>query len=429
MKVLLVGNGAREHAIAWKLCQSPMLDTLLVAPGNGGTGQIAENVSIDAADVDGLLRFAQESRIDLTVVGPEAPLAAGIVDVFQDAGLLVFGPMQAASRIETSKSYAKELMLRHGVPTGSAEVFDDFERARRYTQSAPLPIVVKADGLAAGKGVTVAETREEALDALRKQMVEKQFGAAGGRVLIEEYLEGQELSAFAFVDGERVSPLVAACDYKRVGDGDTGPNTGGMGSYSPPTDDVWNDALEHEVRTQIMEPVVNALKEEGSPYRGVLYAGLMLTRDGLKVIEFNCRMGDPETQVILPRLKTDLLDVMIKTAQGDLSGVSLAWDPRACVGVVVASGCYPGRYKTGYAIETAGEIDDGVTIFHAGTKVATEVSSNTERVLTDGGRVLTVTAMGDTLDEARRKAYANASRISFTGSFYRRDIALLSERD
>ena len=429
MRVLVIGNGAREHAIAWKLCQSPMLDALLVAPGNGGTGQIAENVPIDATDIDGLLRFVQDSQIELTVVGPEAPLAAGIADVFQDAGLLVFGPTQAAARIETSKSYAKELMLRHGVPTGRAEVFDDYERGRDYLQSCSLPIAVKADGLAAGKGVTVAETREEALDALHKQMVEKQFGAAGERVLIEEYLEGTELSVFAFVDGERMSPLVAACDYKRVGDGDTGPNTGGIGSYSPPTNDVWNDALEHQVRTQIMEPVVATLRDDGSPYQGVLYAGLMLTRDGPKVIEFNCRLGDPETQVVLPRLKTDLLDVMIKTAQGDLSGISLAWDPQACVGVVVASGGYPGQYKTGYAIETAGEIDEGVTIFHAGTKVATEVSSNTERVLTDGGRVLTVTAMGDTLDEARRKAYANASRISFTGSFYRKDIALLSERE
>ena len=429
MRVLVIGNGAREHAIAWKLCQSPMLDALLVAPGNGGTGQIAENVPIDATDIDGLLRFVQDSQIELTVVGPEAPLAAGIADVFQDAGLLVFGPTQAAARIETSKSYAKELMLRRGVPTGRAEVFDDYERGRDYLQSCSLPIAVKADGLAAGKGVTVAETREEALDALHKQMVEKQFGAAGERVLIEEYLEGTELSVFAFVDGERMSPLVAACDYKRVGDGDTGPNTGGMGSYSPPTNDVWNDALEHQVRTQIMEPVVATLRDDGSPYQGVLYAGLMLTRDGPKVIEFNCRLGDPETQVVLPRLKTDLLDVMIKTAQGDLSGISLAWDPQACVGVVVASGGYPGQYKTGYAIETAGDMDEGVTIFHAGTKVATEVSSNTERVLTDGGRVLTVTAMGDTLDEARRKAYANASRISFTGSFYRKDIALLSERE
>ena len=429
MKVLLVGNGAREHAIAWKLSQSPLLDNLMVAPGNGGTGQIADNVPIEATDVDSLLRLAQERRVELTVVGPEAPLAAGIVDRFQEAGLLVFGPTQAAARIETSKSFAKELMLRHGVPTGGAETFDDYEQARRYVEGASPPIVVKADGLTAGKGVVVAETREAALDALRQQMVDKAFGSAGERLLIEEHLEGQELSAFAFVDGERVSTLVAACDYKRVGEGDTGPNTGGMGSYSPPPDELWNEVLEKQVRTRIMEPVVAALRDEGSPYQGVLYAGLILTRDGFKVIEFNCRMGDPETQVVLPRLKTDLLDVMIKTAQGDLSGAVLDWDPRACVGVVVASGGYPGRYETGYTVDTVGEMDEGVAIFHAGTRTVANGGSSSTRTVTDGGRVLTVTAMGDTLDEARRKAYANASRISFTGSFYRRDIALRSERE
>ena len=425
MKVLLVGNGSREHAIAWKLGQSPMLESLTVAPGNGGTGEIAENVPVDAADIDGLLGLARERAIDLTVVGPEVPLAAGIVDLFQGAGLSIFGPTKAAARIESSKGFAKELMLRHGVPTGRAEAFDNYDRARAYVESASAPVVIKADGLAAGKGVTVAETTKAALAALRGAMVDKQFGHSGERVLVEEYLEGRELSVFAFVDGERISPLEAACDYQRVGDGDTGPITGGMGGYSPPDDDVWNDAIERQALSQIIEPVVAALAEEGNPYQGVLYAGLILTRDGLKVIEFNCRMGDPEAQIMIPRLKTDLLEVMAGIAQGNHSSMSLEWDPRACVGVVMASDGYPGGYETGFQIDNLDRVDDRVVLFHAGTKAVADGGSTPARLVTNGGRVLTVTAMGDTLEDARRAAYANASRISFTGSFYRTDIASL----
>lgn len=425
VKILLVGKGSREHAIAWKLSQSPTLDALIVAPGNGGTGQIAENVPVDTTDLDGLLRLAQERSVDLTVVGPDDPLADGIVDLFKSAGLSIFGPTKAAARIESSKSFAKELMMRAGVPTGGAETFDDYEKARGYVESAPTPVVIKADGLAAGKGVTVAETTEDALAALHQAMVEKQFGPSGERVLVEEYLEGRELSVFAFVDGERISPLEGACDYQRVGDGDTGPNTGGMGSYSPPDDDVWNDALEHEARTRIIEPVVASLSEEGNPYQGVLYAGLILTVDGLKVIEFNSRMGDPEAQVMLPRLKTDLLEVMAGIAQGNLSSMSLDWDPRACVGVVMASEGYPVGYQTGFQINNLDRVDEGVVLFHAGTKTVADGGSGPATLVTDGGRVLTVTAIGDTLEDARRAAYANASRISFTGSFYRADIASL----
>ena len=423
MKVLVVGNGAREHAIAWKLRQSPLLTGLLVAPGNAGTARIAENVPIDAGDIGPLLDYARQERIDLTVVGPEAPLAAGIVDRFQEAGLRVFGPSRAAARIESSKSFAKELMLRHGVPTGSAEVFDEYGKARRYLENSSLPVVVKADGLTAGKGVTVARSRETALDALRDSMAEKRFGAAGERVLIEECLEGEELSVFAFVDGERVSRLVTARDYKPVGDGDTGPNTGGMGAYSPATEPLWTESLDREVRDRIMEPVVGALAEDGAPYMGVLYAGLMLTAEGPKVVEFNCRMGDPEAQVLLPRLKTDLLEVMIGAAQGDLADVSLEWDRRACVGVVIASGGYPDSYRTGFPITGLDTVDGDVNVFHAGTKMAG--SAEDKRVLTDGGRVLTVVAQGETLEAARNKAYSNAGRISFEGSFYRKDIAAL----
>ena len=423
MKVLVVGSGAREHAIAWKLSQSPIVSKVLAAPGNADTRQVALNVPIASDDVEGLCRFAREEGVHFTVIGPEAPLAAGIVDRFHEAGLLVFGPTRAAARIETSKVFAKSLMLRHGVPTGTAEVFDDYDQAQRYIQKSEVPVVIKADGLAAGKGVVVAETREAASDVLRQQMVQKRFGAAGERVLIEEHLEGQELSVFAFVSGQTVSSLVAACDYKRPGEGNTGPNSGGMGGYSPPHPSVWNSALEQQVRTQIMEPVAGALSDQGSPYSGVLYAGLILTSEGVKVLEFNCRLGDPESQVVLPRLKTDLLEVMISTARGDLIGLCLDWDPRPCVGIVVASGGYPGAYSTGYTIDGLDRVDDDIVVFHAGTEMASEEDDTPARVVSAGGRVLTVAALGRALEEARRKVYSNAGRISFTGSFYRKDIA------
>lgn len=421
MKILVVGNGAREHAIAWKLDQSPQASEIFVAPGNAGTAQFAINVSIGAGDIDCLLRFAKENQIGFTIIGPEAPLAEGIVDRFREAGALVFGPTRAAAQIESSKSFAKKLMIRSGIPTGSAEVFSDYSEARRYVEQCAVPVVIKADGLAAGKGVVVAQSRDDALEALRQQMEEKLFGSAGDTVLVEECLEGREISVFAFVDGEYVSPMVAACDYKRVGDGDIGPNTGGMGSYSPPT--AWNDELQRGVRNEIMLPTAKALADDGTPYQGMLYAGLMLTAEGPKVIEFNCRLGDPEAQVTLPRLKSDLLEVMMKTALGKLEGVAIEWDSRACVGVVVASGGYPGSYKTGYQIAGLDCLDDGATIFHAGTKLAMLEGDRSPMTATNGGRVLTVSALGDTIGEARDKVYANVGRIRFQGSFYRGDIA------
>ena len=424
MKILVVGSGGREHALAWKLRQSPKVDELFVAPGNAGTASLGENVPIPSDDVDGLLRFAGSAEIDLTVVGPEGPLAAGIVDGFHEAGLTAFGPTKAAARIESSKSFAKGLMLRHGIPTAAAEVFDSYTDAAKHLESCPVPIVVKADGLAAGKGVVVARTPEEAREALRLQMVDRQLGVAADTVLIEECLQGQEVSVFAFVDGEYVSSLAAACDYKRAGDGDAGPNTGGMGSFSPPLPSVWTADLETRVRAEIMEPVARAMVSEGFPYRGMLYLGMILTASGPKVLEFNCRFGDPEAQVILPRLKADLAEVTMCTALGALDRVAIEWEPMACVGVVVASGGYPGKYRTGYEISG---LDDqvGTVVFHAGTKAVSNANGVADGIVTDGGRVLSVTATGQTVAEARVTAYCGVERIRFKDSFSRRDIAAI----
>ena len=428
MKVLVIGGGSREHAIVWKLSQSALVHEILVAPGNAGTHALARSVPISAEDVDALQAFAQRNAVDFTVVGPEAPLAMGISDKFTKADMPIFGPTQAAARIESSKAFAKRLMLANGVPTAASKAFTDYDAARAYVQNCPIPIVIKADGLAAGKGVTVAHSRTEALDALRASMLDRQFGDAGECVLIEEYMEGKEVSVFAFVDGAHVSPMVAACDYKRAYDGDRGPNTGGMGSYSPPAPQHWNAAIEAQVRACIMQPVADALVAIGSPYKGALYLGMMLTADGPKVVEFNCRLGDPETQVILPRLKTDLARIMLATARGELDGLPIHWDERACVGVVIASGGYPGAYTTGYPISGIPEASADAMVFHAGTKLADAAHAQTSAapaILTDGGRVLTVAALADTLQDARAAAYAGARRIHFDGAFYRTDIAAL----
>ena len=376
---------------------------------------------VAAEDIDGLAALVEREKIDLTVVGPEAPLADGVVDRFDDAGLPVFGPAKAAARIESSKSFAKKLMLGNGVPTGAAEVFDDYDDARDYVERAGAPVVIKADGLAAGKGVIVCRTIEEALTALHEQMVARKFGAAGERVLVEEMLEGTEVSAFGFVDGENVTALAAACDYKRAGDGDTGANTGGVGAYSPPPQSIWNDDVERYVRTAIVEPVVRALAESGHPYRGALYTGLMMTADGPKVIEFNCRLGDPETQVMMPRFKTDLLDVMLDTVRGDLAGRELEWDSRSCVGVVLTSSGYPDGYRTGFPIHGLDSLDPDVAVFHAGT-----AAPGVGPLLTDGGRVLCLSAMGSTLEEARIAAYDNVARVRFENVFHRSDIAAVT---
>jgi phosphoribosylamine--glycine ligase len=388
-----------------------------VAPGNAGTAQIAQNLDIKPTDVEGLAKTASEKRIDLTVVGPEAPLAEGIADRFLIRGLQVFGATKQATEIESSKVFAKELMQKYNIPCAQSTSFSDYKKAKEYLQNQKAPIVVKADGLAAGKGVIVAETIAEAMDALSLIMEAKAFGAAGNRVIIEEYLSGREMSVFAFSDGHSVVPMMSACDYKPVFDGNKGPNTGGMGSYSPPP--FLTPALAKTVREKIMVPTIKAMHQEGRPYRGVLYGGLMISDGNPKVLEFNARFGDPEAQVTLPLLKTDLVDIMLAVGDNHLSQMKVEWSDDACVGVVMASGGYPGSYKSGFPISGLDSLDKDIVVFHASTRL------ESGRVLTSGGRVLTVVARGKSLAEAREKVYANIPRIKFEGCHYRKDIALL----
>ena len=393
------------------------MDDIYAAPGNAGTAQIARNLDIKPTNIEALVKAARENRIDLTVVGPEAPLTAGIVDSFQSRGMAVFGPTRAAAQIESSKIFAKSLMEKYGIPCARSASFTSFAAAREYLQQQRPPMVVKADGLAAGKGVVVAQSIEEAISALSDFMEAKELGAAGDSVLIEECLTGREMSTFVFTDSTTVAPMVPACDYKRIYDGDRGPNTGGMGSYSPPP--FLNAGLAQTISDTVMKPVVRAMSAEGRPYKGVLYGGLMISGDSLKVLEFNARFGDPETQVVLPRLKTDLLDIMEAVVNDRLASVSIEWSDDACVCVVMASGGYPGSYETGFPVSGLDEIDKDVMVFHAGTVPGAKPGE----VLTSGGRVLTVAARGGTLAEARAKVYANVPRIKFKGCQYRKDIA------
>ncbi len=355
------------------------------------------------------------------VVGPEAPLAEGIADYFQAIGIPIFGPTRQATQIESSKAFAKELMQKYGIPCARSASFAEYSRAKEYIQQQTLPIVIKADGLAAGKGVIVADSIPHALEALSSIMESKTLGAAGDTVVIEECLSGKEMSSFAFTDGKTVVPMVDACDYKRIYDGDQGPNTGGMGSYSPPS--FYTPELAKIVTKTIMEPAVRAMAQEKRPYKGVLYGGLMITNEGTKVLEFNARFGDPEAQVTLPRLKTDLVDIILAVTSGNLNQVNVEWSEDACVGVVMASAGYPGSYKIGFPISGLDSLDEDILVFHAGTKVGSE----RRQVLTNGGRVLTVVATGKTIAEAREKVYANISRIHFEGCHYRKDIADIKE--
>ena len=413
----MIGGGGREHALCWALAQNPAIDRLYTAPGNAGIAELATLVPIASGDVQAQVEFAERESIDLTVVGPEAPLVAGLADEMQARGLAVFGPTRESARIEGSKAWARELCERHGIPSAASRSFVEIGPALSYLEELEPPYVIKADGLAAGKGVTVTEDKKAAARALEECLVQKIFGDAGARVLIEEFLEGTEVSALAMTDGSHVVPLVLAQDYKRAEDGDRGPNTGGMGAFSP-VPFVSADA-EREIREDILEATARALEEEGLRYRGILYAGLMVTSKGPKVLEFNCRFGDPETQVILPRLGSSLGELLLACVEGNLSDYSLTWRPEASVGVVVASEGYPGPVPTGRPIdglEKAGEVE-GTLVFHSGT-VARD-----GRVVTAGGRVLTVTALGAGMDQARDRAYQACSLLRFDGMKYRRDIA------
>ena len=418
MRILVVGSGAREHTIVWKLSQSPKVKALYTAPGNAGTARIAENLDIAANDIKSLAKAAQQKNIDLVVVGPEVPLAEGIVDHFESIGIPIFGASKLAAEIESSKVFSKSLMQKYNIPCAKSISFSDFSAAKEYMQKQKPPVVIKADGLAAGKGVVVAATIDEAIAALTDFMQGKKLGVAANQVLVEDFMKGREMSFFAFSDGTTVLPLVSACDYKRVNDGDRGPNTGGMGSYSPP---VFNTpALQKKIMETIMLPTIQAMAKEGRQYRSILYGGLMVDKDNVRVVEFNARFGDPETQVILPRLKTDLVDIILAVVKGKLSQTKIETTEDACVGVMLASGGYPDSYKTGFPISGLLDVDKDVMVFHAGTKVG----ATPWEVLTNGGRVLTVVAMGKSLAEARAKAYDNASRITFEGCHYRKDIAL-----
>ncbi|HEY2389372.1 MAG TPA: phosphoribosylamine--glycine ligase [Candidatus Binatia bacterium] len=418
MRILVVGGGGREHALLWKLAQSTRVEALFCAPGNAGTATLARNVAVAADDVEGLRALAQRERIGCTIVGPELPLVHGIVDTFEAAGLRCFGPCRRAAALEGSKAYAKEIMQRAGVPTAAHATFDDPAAARRYVDELGAPLVVKADGLAAGKGVTVCSRREEAYEAIDASMRRRVFGAAGGRVVIEEFLEGEEVSFMALTDGAAVVPLASSQDHKRLGDGDTGPNTGGMGAYSPSP--LVDAALERAVMDQVMRPVIDTLAADGIRYRGVLYAGLMVAGRRPKVLEFNVRFGDPECQVLLPRLRSDLLELMLGVIDGTLAGHAPQWDARASAGIVLAAAGYPGEPTTGTPItglpsERPDDWHEGV-VFHSGT------AAREGATVTSGGRVLTVTALGSDVADAVARAYTGVARVRFAGMQYRHDI-------
>jgi phosphoribosylamine---glycine ligase len=420
MNVLIVGGGGREHAIIWKLSQSPKVSKIYCAPGNAGIAQLAECVPIAATDIEALAEFAAKHQIDLTFVGPEDPLLLGIVNLFEERGLTVFGPKKEAAIIEGSKSFAKDLMKKYQIPTAAYETFTDYESALRYLRQVGAPIVIKADGLAAGKGVIVAMTLEEAEQALHDMMQDEVFGAAGATVVIEEFLQGEEMTLLSFVDGENVKPMETSQDHKAVFNGNQGPNTGGMGTYSPVSHIP--QALVEQITEEIVKPAVAAMSAEGRPFQGILYTGLMLTEKGPKVIEFNARFGDPETQVILPRLKTDLLDIFLACVSGGLDRLELEWNKQAAVCVIMASAGYPGPYKKGEVITGLDKKWENTVVFHSGTAEAAG------QLVTNGGRVLGVTSIGDSIEAARSEVYDAVKQIHFEGAHYRTDIAASAQK-
>jgi len=418
MKVLVIGSGGREHALTWKLKQSAAISRIFCAPGNAGTASLAENVPIAAADLTALRMFAKQNTIDLTVVGPDDPLAMGIVDLFTSLGLRIFGPTKSAARLESSKIFAKEIMRARNVPTAQARTFSDSDAALAYCQELKFPVVIKADGLALGKGVIIAENFASARSTVEMMMKEARFGEAGRRIVVEEFLRGTECSIHALVDGKKYRLLESARDHKRALDGDEGPNTGGMGAFSPANN--WNEQLQAKLEEEVMKPLLAGLAKEEITYRGLLYPGLMIAPDGLRVLEFNCRFGDPETQALLPRMTSELLPLLEATIDGKIDNCKIEWDERVSVTVVLASRGYPGKSETGKVIsglEQAAKLS-GVHVFHAGTK-----RLNNE-IVTSGGRVLAVTALGKDIPAARDRAYEAAALIQFEGVHFRRDIAL-----
>ncbi|SFL83721.1 phosphoribosylamine--glycine ligase [Marinobacter zhejiangensis] len=419
MNILVIGSGGREHALAWKAAQSPDADKVFVAPGNAGTAREPnlENVDIDVMDLNALADFAEANNVGLTIVGPEAPLVAGVVDLFNSRGLRVFGPTEGAAQLEGSKAFTKDFLARQNIPTAGYGNFTDVNEALAYVREQGAPIVVKADGLAAGKGVIVAMTLEEAEEAIKDMLAGNAFGDAGSRVVIEEFLEGEEASFIVMVDGEHVLPMATSQDHKRVGDGDTGPNTGGMGAYSPAP--VVTADVHQRIMDEVIYPTVRGMAAEGHPYTGFLYAGLMIDTNGApKVIEFNCRFGDPETQPIMLRMKSDLVELCQAAIDGKLDQCDSEWDGRASVGIVLAAGGYPASYNKGDVISgLPTDETEGEKVFHAGTQL------NGDQVVTNGGRVLCATALGNTVTEAQQRAYALAGQISWDGAFYRKDIA------
>jgi phosphoribosylamine--glycine ligase len=415
MKILVVGSGGREHTLVWKIAQSPLVKKIYCAPGNAGISQLAECVPINDTGIDELLKFADKNQIDLTVIGPEAPLALGIVDTFQSQGLNIFGPSKRAAEIESSKIFAKYLMEKYRIPTAAYKKFNQYDEAKKYLESVAIPIVIKADGLAAGKGAMVCFSREEAEESLQKMMVQRIFGDAGKKVIVEEYLRGQDVSVLAFTDGVNVLPLVPAQDHKPIFDGDKGPNTGGMGAYAPAV--LINDEMLKLIRKKILEPAVKGMALEDRPYRGVLYAGLIITRQGPKVIEFNCRFGDPETQAILPLVNSDIVPILQGCSTGKMEKMNIEVSNKFAVCVIMASGGYPGNYEKGKEIiGLERDFGNDVNIFHAGTK---HING---KVVTNGGRVLGVTALGENIREAIKRAYSAVGKIAFDGAYYRKDI-------
>ena len=417
MKVLIVGSGGREHAIAWKVAQSPKVEKLYCAPGNGGIAQVAECVNIGVMDFDGLTGFAKEKEIDLTIIGPDDPLAAGAADAFEVAGLRVFGPRKNAAILEASKAFSKDLMKKYHIPTAAYETFDSPEKALAYVETADMPIVLKADGLALGKGVLICGTREEAREGVRSLMMDKQFGSAGDRIVVEEFMTGREVSVLSFVDGKTIKVMTSAQDHKRAKDGDKGLNTGGMGTFSPSP--FYTEEVDEFCKKHIFQPTVDAMREEGREFKGIIFFGLMLTEKGPKVLEYNARFGDPETQVVLPRMKNDLVEVFEACIDGTLDQVELEFEDNAAVCVVLASDGYPEHYEKGLPITGLAEFQnkEGYYVFHAGSRFDGE-----GRVVTNGGRVLGVTAVGQDLKEARTRAYKATEWIHFDNKYMRHDI-------